>query len=192
LRLQDVAADVGVSHPTILYHFGSRAGLVEAVIDRALDALLSELVATMAAPQAEVDVAQLLERTEDTLVRRGAARLGAWLVLTQRRGKGRRQGPTLLRDLARAVHARRREAAGRGLARDLGYEDAAFRVLLGAAALFGMALAGGVLRESTGLGDDLGVGRRFRAWLARLLVDPVYEDPARGRRGSSPGPRTPS
>ena len=29
IRLQEVAADVGVSHSTVLHHFGSREGLVE-------------------------------------------------------------------------------------------------------------------------------------------------------------------
>jgi len=37
--LQEIAADVGVSHSTILHHFGSREALVEAVVTRALDGL---------------------------------------------------------------------------------------------------------------------------------------------------------
>ena len=31
IKLQELAADVGVSHPAILHHFGSRDDLVEAV-----------------------------------------------------------------------------------------------------------------------------------------------------------------
>jgi AcrR family transcriptional regulator len=183
LRLQDVAADVGVAHPTILYHFQSRARLVEAVIDRALDALLAELVASVAAPGGEVDVAELLERTERTLAGGGAARLGAWLLLTQQRGRGRPRGPTLLRDLARAVHARRNRAARQGLVSEASYEDAVFRVLLGAAALFGDALAGAQLRASAGLADDPAAARRFRSWLARILVGALpAAEPEPGRR----------
>src|SRR5688572_5204467 len=37
LRIQEIARDVGISHPTLLHHFGSRAALVEAVVDRALE-----------------------------------------------------------------------------------------------------------------------------------------------------------
>jgi len=36
IRLQDVAADVGVSHPTVLHHFGSREELLRQIADRAL------------------------------------------------------------------------------------------------------------------------------------------------------------
>jgi AcrR family transcriptional regulator len=36
LRLQDIAADVGISHPAVLHHFGSREALVHAVIQRAI------------------------------------------------------------------------------------------------------------------------------------------------------------
>ena len=39
LRLQDVARAAGVSHPTILHHFGSREGLVRALNLRSLEAL---------------------------------------------------------------------------------------------------------------------------------------------------------
>ena len=44
LRLQDVAADVGISHPAVLHHFGSREALVHAVIERAIVKLQEDLV----------------------------------------------------------------------------------------------------------------------------------------------------
>src|SRR5580693_3024846 len=47
IRLQEVAKDVGVSHPTVLHHFGSREGLVEAVVARALDSLHGGLLAAV-------------------------------------------------------------------------------------------------------------------------------------------------
>src|SRR5580700_10941169 len=47
IRLQEVARDVGVSHPTVLHHFGSREGLIEAVVVRALDSLHAVLVAAV-------------------------------------------------------------------------------------------------------------------------------------------------
>src|SRR2546421_10348142 len=39
LRLQDLARDVGISHPLILHHFGSREGLIGALIARRLEGL---------------------------------------------------------------------------------------------------------------------------------------------------------
>jgi len=36
IQLQEIAADAGISHPAILHHFGSREGLVEAMILRGI------------------------------------------------------------------------------------------------------------------------------------------------------------
>src|SRR4051812_32579591 len=49
IRLQEVAADVGVSHPTVLHHFGSREALVAAVIHRALERIHAEVVQAIGA-----------------------------------------------------------------------------------------------------------------------------------------------
>src|SRR4051794_653604 len=80
IRLQEVAADVGVSHPTVLHHFGSREGLVEAVVARALDSLRAGLVAAVrASPNGPEEVGPLLDAVFDTLVRGGHARAFLWL-----------------------------------------------------------------------------------------------------------------
>ncbi|MBO6753542.1 MAG: helix-turn-helix transcriptional regulator [Spongiibacter sp.] len=44
LRLQDIAADVGISHPAILHHFESRDGLVLALSLRTLSNLREGLI----------------------------------------------------------------------------------------------------------------------------------------------------
>jgi AcrR family transcriptional regulator len=44
LRLQDIARDVGVSHPTILHHFGSRDGLIVAMVKHIGEAFVSEII----------------------------------------------------------------------------------------------------------------------------------------------------
>jgi AcrR family transcriptional regulator len=44
LRLQDIARDVGVSHPTILHHFGSRDGLIVAMVQHIGEAFVSEII----------------------------------------------------------------------------------------------------------------------------------------------------
>jgi len=59
LRLQDVAKEAGVSHPTILHHFGSREGLVKALHLRALEKLRTELLAQMGSSDSANDGAQL-------------------------------------------------------------------------------------------------------------------------------------
>src|SRR5271165_2303383 len=63
IRLQEVAADVGVSHPTVLHHFGSREGLLEAVVARALESLHAGLLAAVqTSPPGSDKVEALLER----------------------------------------------------------------------------------------------------------------------------------
>src|SRR5439155_19480326 len=45
LRLQEIAAAAGISHPLILHHFGSREGLVRAFVHEAVAELRCRLVA---------------------------------------------------------------------------------------------------------------------------------------------------
>ena len=59
--LDDLAGDLGLRKQTILYHFGSKAGLVDAVVDRAAD----ELVGTL-----ETRVRRVLELARHRVVRR--------------------------------------------------------------------------------------------------------------------------
>ncbi len=44
IRLQDIARDAGVSHPTILHHFGSRDGLIVALVQHIGEMFVSEII----------------------------------------------------------------------------------------------------------------------------------------------------
>jgi AcrR family transcriptional regulator len=44
IRLQDIARDAGVSHPTILHHFGSRDGLIVALVKHIGEVFVSEII----------------------------------------------------------------------------------------------------------------------------------------------------
>lgn len=190
LRLQDVAADVGVSHPAILHHFGSREDLVRAVIDRALAGVREDVLATLGAPDpTRIDVAALIERVFETLGGHGQARLIAWLALADEgRGDRREAGAFFVRETAEAVHARRAAlhlAAGRPVPP---FEDTFFAILLTSLALIGDALLGDTTRASSGV-TDAAAGPRFRAWFAELLVahlagaaESAPAPAARGRR----------
>jgi AcrR family transcriptional regulator len=48
IRLQEVAKEAGVSHPTVLHHFGSREALVKAVCTRSVHAIHVGLVEAIA------------------------------------------------------------------------------------------------------------------------------------------------
>jgi AcrR family transcriptional regulator len=168
LRLQDVAADVGISHPAVLHHFGSREGLVHAVIQQAIVALQEDLVRSLSETQQgeAPDTAALFEHVFETLFDRGHARLMAWLLLS---------GYDPFNEKARAnweqigqvAHALRlKRVKGK---RKPTYEDTLFAIVLPALALFGQAIAGPATFRVAGLDADPSASRRFRDWLAALL-----------------------
>jgi AcrR family transcriptional regulator len=166
IRLQDVAREVGVSHPTVLHHFGSRDELVRAVIERAFETLQSELVGAFQMTEIhERETVALLNRVSQTLGERGYARLLAWLMLS---GAPPRK-PTIapIRVVAEAAHAHRRRQGIKAAS----FEDSLFITMLAALVMFADALVGENLRASAGLSDDPEAPQRFRTWLAKLIVE---------------------
>src|SRR4051812_38613397 len=139
VRLQDVAADVGISHPAVLHHFGSREALVHAVVARAVrrleEALLAALTTSGGGPP---DGASLLGRVFATLADDGHARLMAWLLLSGEQAIDARAAQPSWRAITDATHAMRPHAGSNAAAR----EDTLFSVMLAALATFGQAIAG--------------------------------------------------
>ena len=82
IRLQEIANDVGISHPTILHHFGSRDGLIRALDVRAIHALTDD-IARMIQEDRDPDAAgvDLVERVAETMDKEGLARLIAWWAM---------------------------------------------------------------------------------------------------------------
>jgi AcrR family transcriptional regulator len=180
IRLQDVAAEVGISHPAVLHHFGSREGLVHAVVDRAIRMLQDDLVHALAQrPDGKnPDGAALFERVFDVLFDKGHARLLAWLLLsghdpfaTEAARKGWAQ-------IAEVTHAMR--VAGAKGRRKPTYEDTRLTIVLSALALFGEAIAGRATFELAGLGRGPTVERRFREWFASLVENHMKSAGQRG------------
>ena len=163
LRLQDIAAEAGISHPLILHHFGSRAGLVRALARRATAELRDRLVGAMSAPDYSLD--EQIDSVFEAL-RGGLAQILAWLAATE--PDGGESGETMIvREIIDTMHARRAASAPPGTA--LSREDTEWRVFLVTTAAFGDARYGAALRRSAGLPDGDDTDRRFRAWLAALL-----------------------
>ena len=165
IRLQEVAADVGISHPAILHHFGSRAGLVDAVLDRAVANLRNELVEAFAQAVDADRATEILQRVFVVLGDQGHARLLAWLVLTEREQNESEGVDRTLEKVTQAVHALREQ---NGVEADV--EDTRFAMLLASLAMFADGLAGPTMRRSAGIEGDAEAPQRFRKWLARLLV----------------------
>jgi len=162
IRLHDVAKDVGVSHPTVLHHFGDRDALVEAVVNRALDSLHVSLLAALAASTPGPNqVSELLERVDVALTQSGHARAFLWLALG---GYPMTADDLRIRSFADVVHEVRREKR-RASKRDVPtYEDTYFSVLLPALALMTLS----VLDQKKHAKRELDAAH-FRRWLAKLI-----------------------
>ena len=166
IRLQDVARAVGVSHPTILHHFGSRGGLVQAVIERAMEKLYNDLVESVQQGD-KVEPREILRQIYQCVSEHGHARVIAWLILSNQDVV---VGGQRLSRFAEVVHAMRKEGwQGEGPVPD--FEDTLFIVILGAALFFGDALAGHAILRETHLAEDGGARDRFLDWLSDLLME---------------------
>src|SRR2546423_4004730 len=162
LRLQEIAAAAGISHPLILHHFGSREGLVRALVQQAVDELRDKLIPAMGS--AESSLEQELDQVFDAY-RDGLAQRLAWLATIDPTGEA--VGPAIMRDIADTLHARRVAAAPPGAVPDRA--DTESLVHLIAVAAFGDALVGARLWRSAGLPPTRDTEQRFRAWLAALI-----------------------
>ena len=101
LRLQDVAREAGVSHPTILHHFGSREGLVRALILRGLERLRSALLERIGGQQSSQDgIARSFRAFRD-----GMAQRILWLMQMKDLPPG--DGVPLVEEIAQSLHALR-------------------------------------------------------------------------------------
>lgn len=169
IRLQDVAAEVGVSHPTVLHHFGSREALVQSVIERRIGALERDLLTEMAvhAGTDEEPVGAMLETVARTLGQGGHARVLAWLALSGH--PVRNEDGAGFEAIARATHELRKakcRARGQSAPDD---EDSYFTVLLAGLAVFGDSIAGPLLRGESDPEKAAETSARFRAWLATVV-----------------------
>lgn len=163
IRLQEIAADVGVSHSTILHHFGSREALVEAVVTRALDGLQQKLVASFSEQEfGSADGDAVFRQVMATLGDRGHARLMAWLALE---GRADEDPAKMLLALSQIMHARRLVMTKLTVP----IEDTLFVTLLGALALFAEGVLGDSMFDSAGLGKDSAARARFHAWFLKLI-----------------------
>jgi AcrR family transcriptional regulator len=169
IRLQEVAAQVGVSHPAILHHFGSREGLVDAVIKRSLENLEAHLVRTFAARVDRDGASSLVEDIFGVLGDGGHARLIAWLILSGHADVDDAEGggARILQKVTDAIHALRVQARGENAA---SREDTLFAVMMAAFTMFAEGVGAQVFARNAGLGDDPAVAKRFRGWFAELLL----------------------
>lgn len=179
LRLQQIAGELGLSHPAVLYHFGTREKLIEAVVERAFAHLEHDLAQLFAerALQSDGAVLQAIEQVSEALVKRGHGRILAWLLLS---GHVPDSVFASLQRLLKLVHQARRTARPEA---NIALDDTRFRVWLIATSMLGESVAGVAVQRSLGL-PDASARKRFHSWFASILL-PLGQGPL-----SSPGSRS--
>ena len=168
VRVQAVARDVRMSDPAVHYHFGSRDGLIQAVIRRAGRRLRDDVADVLEhwepEPAALMELAELLRSLYSE---RGYARLTAWLLLAG----WRPSGSGMLRGQAEAMHWRRAELTAPENEPRSDLLDTLFCLALINVVLWSEPLIGEAVLAMFGLPADAAGVERFRLWVARLVGD---------------------
>lgn len=163
LRLEAVAKAAGVSHPTILHHFGSRDGLIQALNLRAVEQLRTVLIGMLASSpgSSENAIAPIF-----AAYRNGLAQRMMWLMQSGSFVMGP-AGLPMLDEMVLALHALRERLAGPGARVDLA--DTRAIVHLTTFAAFGDALLGKRLRRAPTQAEEVAQRDRFEAWFGEFL-----------------------
>jgi TetR/AcrR family transcriptional regulator, repressor for neighboring sulfatase len=168
LRVQAVAREVGVTDANVHYHFGSRDGLLQAVVRRAARRLRDDVADVLEhwkpEPAAIVELAELLRLL---YTGRGYARITAWLSLTG----WRPSGSGMLRAQAEALHRRRAEQLAVAGEASPDLLDTLFSLALLNVAAWSEPLIVEAVLAMFGLPSDEAGVERFRGWLAHVVAD---------------------
>jgi AcrR family transcriptional regulator len=157
LRLADVARQAGVSHPTILHHFGSREGLVRAINKRAFERLTETAMSETARSSDEGLKATF------AAYREGLAQRMVWLMQSKEPPAPGRLD--LFEDVVERFHQIRKQFAQPGVVPDI--RDSRAVIHLTSLAAFGDALIGPRLRYAGA--REAEEREAFERWYGALL-----------------------
>ena len=165
LNVADVARDAGMTHATVLHHFGSAEQMQRALVGKMTADLLTELVETLGG-EVKLDGAGLCARLFETFNREGHGKLIAWAAVTdQQIVREFRLGAegALFAELVASLSARLRVS-----------DETARRVVyLITTTAVGAALTGDGL--ATLLGMDAAESGAFPTWLSAQIDKIVAE-----------------
>jgi AcrR family transcriptional regulator len=158
VRVQVVARDVGLTDAAVHHHFGSRKGLLEALLRHAGRQVRDQIEkAALTWSAGTHDLGSLTELISDCYDKRGYAQLAIWLNLSGVRGRGSGMLSALVDVLERdAKTPRSRE--------ELQFLVALFHMVQVANPLFGEAML-----RSAGLKGDADSRAHFQTWLLSVF-----------------------
>ncbi|HQT86975.1 MAG TPA: TetR/AcrR family transcriptional regulator [Acidiphilium sp.] len=168
LRLQSIAAEIGLSHPVILHHFGSRERLIDALNARTIEQLksaTSNLVADAVTPTHTI-IESLVEQVFNA-VGNGLAQRLAWLASSGAAGEASIHDA--ISHIARLIQAS-------GTTPPPPAESYRIALLVASSAL-GAAIFGSAMSAGS---KNIGVTEQqapFRAWLSDLILLYLSQSP---------------
>ena len=149
VRIQRIAADLGITDAAVHYHFGTREALLETLLRRVGRRLVDDIDAMLAAwPPGEIDIAGMARLFRRAFADERAARLALWLSLSGWRSKGN----GMFLPLARRVHQARCERAAEAGKPPPPLSDTQYAIALLSAAQMHAAVFGETLLAS--VADD--------------------------------------
>jgi AcrR family transcriptional regulator len=154
VKMQTVAAELGLTDAALHYHFGNRHGLMQALLRRAGRNIKASLDVTS---DGDIDFDEVVHRLDEAYRRKNYARLALWLALEGHQP----EGEGMYRPLAEALHRTRKTGTA--------FEDTQLAVALLNVVLIGEALAGEAILAGVGLAKNPKARERLRA-MARDLI----------------------
>lgn len=143
LNITGVAEEAGISHATLIHHFGSSGGMRAALTQKMTSELVSDLTVAM---DTDVATSTLVANVFDALSAGGHAKLLAWRSVES-------QDDDLIGDHISELFSRLLDSSQAKLGVD-SREDLRSMVLLVATSAIGFGIAGESLANLIGLSDD--------------------------------------
>ncbi len=156
LNIVGVAREAGISHATLLHHFGSSAGMRQALVERMTQRLIGEALATLSR---DVKVTTLFRDLFEVFSTGGHARLLAWMNIEEVHRAP--PSPEIRQGFAELI-----EAAARQLP-DGDPASARNILVLVVGAAIGLGIAGDALIDLAGMDEDARAA--FPDWLAESI-----------------------
>jgi AcrR family transcriptional regulator len=166
VRVQHIAADLGMTGAALHYHFGSREALIDSVRRFSAKRLLSDIDAILEAWDVDqLDMRRLGALFRKTYAGHGAARLIFWLALSGHKPRG----SGLMKGLIAAVHGARERRARASGRTPPPISDTRFVIALLSSIHAVTPVAGDALLLSASAEAGKAGAERFLDWVADLL-----------------------
>ena len=165
VKIQPIAATLGITDAAIHYHFKNREGLLEALLKRCGRRLKDRFKAEESEPRSiKHRLSEIAETLQHAFTAEGYAKLALWLYMAGWSPKGRGMLEPLAAQLHEDLH---KEAPADSKAID---ERARFSLCLLHEAIAMESTLGNAFLRSVGLKDDAQTRARYRQWLVDLLT----------------------